>query len=147
MKKQAYTLIALLALVGGMAVAAQAQMGNHTEMVATIPFKFNVGNQAMPAGEYLVSQVNPASSLTVLQLRSRDGKAAAMIQMNTIVATSRTMRAVLNFNRYGNQYFFAQAWVPGSNGLAALKGRAERAAQKELAGIKTQTDSVALRTK
>jgi hypothetical protein len=147
MKKQAYTLIALLVLLGGMAVAAQAQMGNHTELVATIPFEFNVGNKAMPAGEYLVSQMNPASSLTVLQLRSRDGKAAAMIQMNTIIATSRTIRAVLNFNRYGNHYFFAQAWMPGSNGLAALKGRAERAAQKELAGVKAQTDSEALRTR
>jgi hypothetical protein len=147
MKKQAYTMIAMIVLVGSMAVAAQAQMGNHTELVATIPFEFNVGNKAMPAGEYVVSQMNPTSSLTVLQLRSRDGKAAAMIQMNTIITNSRTLKAVLNFNRYGNQYFFAQAWMPGSNGLAALKGRAERVAQKELAGIKAQTDSVALRTR
>jgi hypothetical protein len=147
MKKQAYTLIALLVLVGGLAVAAQAQMGNYTELVATIPFEFNVGDKAMPAGEYLVSQVNPASSLTVLQLRSRDGKAAAMIQMNPIMARSRTAKAVLNFHRYGNQIFFAQAWVPGSGGLAAQKSNAERAAQKQLAGIKAQTKSVALRTR
>jgi hypothetical protein len=146
MKKQAYTMIALFVLVSSMAVAAQAQMGNHTELVATIPFEFNVGDKVMPAGEYLVSQINPASSLTVLQLRSRDGKAAAMIQMNTI-ARSVSNAAKLNFNRYGSQHYFAQAWMPGNDGLAAAKSKAERGAQKELAGIKPKTESVALRTR
>lgn len=145
MKKQAYTMIALLVLVGGMAVAAQAQRGNHTELLANIPFEFNVGDKTMPAGEYLVSQINPASSLAVLQLRSSDGKALAMIQMNAV--RSRDERARLNFNRYGGQYFFAQAWMPGNDGLVGMKSKTERGLLKEMAGIKAQLESVALRTR
>ena len=61
MKKQAYTMIALLVLVGSMAVAAQAQTSGHTKLISNIPFEFNVGNTTLPAGEYTVAQVNPAS--------------------------------------------------------------------------------------
>jgi hypothetical protein len=54
--------------------------------------------------------------------------------------------ALLIFNRYGSQYFFAEAWVDGNNtGLQALRSRAERVAQRELAGIKPATDTVALK--
>jgi len=37
MKKTAYTMIALLVLIGGMAVAAQAQTGSRTQLIAKIP--------------------------------------------------------------------------------------------------------------
>ena len=52
MKKQAYTMIAMIVLVGSMAVAAQAQTSGRTRMIANIPFEFSVGNQTLPAGEY-----------------------------------------------------------------------------------------------
>ena len=61
MKKQAYTMIAMIVLVGSMAVAAQAQTSGHARLIANIPFQFKVGNKTLPAGEYTVAQVNPAS--------------------------------------------------------------------------------------
>src|SRR5207302_2558016 len=85
MKKQAYTLIALLVLVGSMAVAARAQGGSRTQLVATIPFEFSIGDKTMPAGEYTVRQVNPSSDRAVLQLRSQDGKASAIVEMNALI--------------------------------------------------------------
>ena len=144
MKKQAYTMIAMIVLVGSLAVAAQAQTSGRTQLVASIPFEFSVGNRTLPAGEYTVRQVNPASDHAVLQLRSRDGRASAMVQMDSVMGKAQES-AKLIFNRYGNKYFFAQAWVDGENsGLQASKSRAERATGRELAGIKMATESVAL---
>jgi hypothetical protein len=147
MKKQAYTMIAMIVLLGSMAVAAQAQSSSRTQLIANIPFDFSVGNKTLPAGGYTVAQVNPASDHAVLQLRSKDGRAAAMVQMTSVIGKARES-AKLVFNRCGDHYFFAQAWVDGDNtGLQAPKSRAERAAEGELAGLKAKTESVALRNR
>jgi len=143
MKKQAYTMIALIVLVGSMAVAAQAQTSSRT-LIANIPFQFSVGDKTLPAGEYRVRQLNPDSDLAVVQIRSEDGENSAVVHMMTVTGKAQES-AKLIFNRYGNHYFFAQAWVDGeSSGLQAPKARAERATKRELAGIKMATESVAL---
>jgi hypothetical protein len=147
MKKQAYTLIATIILVGSMAIAAKAQASGNTQINANIPFEFSVGNKTLPAGEYVVSQVNTAVNPGVLAFRSRDDSSRALIQMNSVVGKAQE-NATLMFHRYGNKYFFAQAWVIGENsGLQAPKSRAERTAERELAGIKTKSETIALRTR
>ena len=144
MKRQAYTMIAMIVLVGSMAVAARAQTSGRTQLVADIPFQFSAGNQTLPAGEYTVLAVNADSSNVALKIQSRDGKSSALVQMITVTGKTQES-AKLIFNRYGNHYFFAQAWVDGENGgLQAPKARSERAAERELAGIKMATESVAL---
>jgi len=56
--------------------------------------------------------------------------------------------AKLIFRRYHNQYFFAQAWIDGSNnGMQAPRSKAERAAESELAGLQPKTETVALRAR
>ena len=142
--KKAYTMIALMVLFGSMAVAAQAQTGGRTQLVASIPFQFNIGNQAMPAGEYTVSQVNPSSDRVVLQLRSKDGKCTAMIQMNNVIGKGNES-ARLVFNRNGSKSYFAEAWTSDANGLQASKSKAERMERQELAGIRPSSERVALR--
>jgi len=147
MKKQAYTMIALLVLVGSMAVAAQAQTSGRTQLIANIPFQFNVGTKTLPAGEYSVRQVNPDSDCGVLLLSSRDGNASAMIQVDSVIGKAQET-AKLTFHRYGNKYFFAQAWIDGDNtGMQAPKSKAERAAESELAGLQSKTETVALRAR
>ena len=147
MKKQAYTMIALLVLVGSMAVAAQAQTSGRTQLIAHIPFQFNVGKTALPAGEYSVRQVNPDSDCGVLLLSSRDGNASAMIQVGSVIGKAPET-AKLTFHRYGNKYFFAQAWIDGDNtGMQAPRSKAERAAESELAGLQPKTATVALRAR
>ena len=146
MKKQAYTKIALLALVGSMAVAAQAQTSGRTQLIAQIPFQFNVGNKTLPAGEYSVSQVNPDSGGALL-IRSKDGNASVMIQVGSVIGKAQ-VSAKLTFHRYGNKYFFAQAWIDGDNtGMQAARSKAERAAESELAGLQPKTETVALRAR
>ena len=146
MKKQAYTMIAMVVLVGSMAVAAKAQTSGRAQLIANIPFEFKVGDKTLPAGEYIVRQVNPSSDRAVLQLRSKDGKSSAMVQMNSAIDRAKSDEmASLIFNRYGNLYFFAQAWMPGNDGLAVAKSATEKSAGKEIAGIKSQTETVALK--
>ena len=147
MKKQAYTMIALLVLVGSMAVAAQAQTSGRRQLIANIPFQFNVGNTTLPAGEYSVRLVNPNSDHAVLQLRDRVGNAGAIIQVDSVIGKAQES-AKLTFHRYGNKYFFAQAWIDGDNtGMQAPKSKAERAAESELAGLQSKTETVALRAR
>ena len=147
MKKQAYTMIALLVLVGSMAVAAQAQTSGRRQLIANIPFQFNVGNKTLPAGEYSVRQVNPDSDCGVLLLSSRDGNASAMIQVVSVIGKAPET-AKLTFHRYGNKYFFAQGWIGGDNtGMQAPKSKSERAAESELAGLQSKTETVALRAR
>jgi hypothetical protein len=143
MKRQAYTVIALVVLIGSMALAAQAQSVGRT-MFANIPFDFSVGNKKLPADEYSIVQVNPASDRAVLQLKSKDGKTSAMVQMSaTIGRAEQTARLV--FNRYGDNYFFAQAWIDGDgNGLQAPTPRSERTIVSEVAGAKAHAEVISL---
>ena len=147
MRKQTYTMIAMIVLVGSMAVAAQAQTSGRAQLIANIPFEFGVGSKTLPAGEYTVRQVNPASDQAVLQLRSKDGSASAMVQMGSVIGKAQDSPKLI-FNRYGDQHFFAEAWVDGENtGLQAPRSAVERAAERELAGIKAKSESIALRRK
>lgn len=145
MKRQTYTVIAMIVLVGSMAVAAQAQNNGRLRLTADIPFEFNVGDQTMPAGKYTVSQINPASDRVALQLRNQSGRASVILQMNAVIGRAPES-AKLIFNRYGNRYFLAQAWVDGENtGLQAPTSRVERVVRRELAGIKATAETVALK--
>jgi hypothetical protein len=148
MKKQAYmiaTMIVLLTVAG--LSTAKAQTSHAAELRANIPFEFNVGNKTLPAGEYAVRCVNPASDLKVLQLRSSDGGASVLVQTNSVIGKSQE-NAKLVFNRYGDHYFFAQAWLPADNiGMQALKSRNEKQSKRELASARTSREVVAITTR
>ena len=147
MKRQAYTMIALIVLVGSMAIAAKAQIGGRTQFVANIPFQFSVGNSTLPAGEYVISKVNPTVDPGVLAFRSIDGSCHALIQMNSAQGKAQES-AKLIFHRYGNKYLFAQAWIDGDNtGMQAPTSKAEHAAESKIAGLQPKTETVALRAR
>jgi hypothetical protein len=88
MKKHINQLVAFLVLTGSMAVVAQAQTTGRLHLRATIPFEFNVGQKTMPAGEYTITQINPSSDRTVLQLRRSDGRSTTLVQMNNVIGTA-----------------------------------------------------------
>ena len=116
------------------AVTAEAQMFGTQRMRAQIPFAFNVGDKSLPAGEYTIAVLNPASARKVLQIRSTDGRLSAIIQTNERNGNAPE-EAKLVFNRYGDRYFFAQAQMSGdSTTLAAVKSNAERNTEQAAAG-------------
>jgi hypothetical protein len=147
MKKQAYTIATMIVLmiVAGLSTA-RAQTSGTTQFTANIPFEFRIGNQTMPAGEYTVRCTNPASDVKVLQLRSGDRRASVMVRTNSVIGKTLT-DAKLVFNRYGNHYFFAQAWLPADNiGMQVPKSRSEKQIARELAtGMLKEPVTIAVR--
>jgi len=118
------TLIAVLVTLS--ASAAHAQTNNPQRVVAQIPFAFHVGKTNLPAGKYTISVLNPSSDRTVLQIRSVDGHASAMILTNTLNSNPAD-NAKLVFERYDDNYFFSEAQMAGeSTSFAALHSNAER---------------------
>ena len=140
MRKQSYTMIAVVGLFGCLTVSANAQCGS-IPLIAKIPFQFSTGKATLPAGEYVVKCLDPNRKQLVVQ--STDGKAAAVVPM--ILASGRSQKeARLVFHRYGRRYFFFQAWAGGSNGLELPTTYAESAAARELAGIEPKRETIAL---
>lgn len=148
MKKQAYAIVIMIMLMIGVGIStAQAQSSGSARLIAKVPFAFNVGNKTLPAGEYTVSCANPASDLKVLHLRSTDGSTNVMVSTSSVIGKMQE-NAKLIFNRYGDRYFFAQAWLPADQiGLQAPKSKHERAIAGEVAAIERKTETVALKTR
>ncbi len=106
--------------------AAEAQTSSQQRVIAKIPFAFSAGKTNLPAGKYVFTVVNPASDRTVLQIRSVDGRASAMILTNTVKGIV-TENAKLVFERYDERYCFIQAQMAGeATGFEALWSRSER---------------------
>ncbi len=143
MKKQLYmvvTIIALITVAGLSSVKAQTSLS----LKANIPFAFSVGNKTMPAGEYIVRCTNPSSDLKVLQILSSDGHQSALVRTNSVSSKFQD-NAKLMFNRYGDQYFLAQAWLPADSiGMQAPVSRSEKHVARELAANKQTRETVAV---
>jgi hypothetical protein len=133
MKKYLSLTIAIMMFVAVAAIAAEAQVSGTQRLRARIPFAFNVGAKSLPAGEYTITVLNPASDRKVLQIRSSDGRVSAIIQTNELNVNAPEQPKLV-FNRYGDHYFFAQAQMAGDSiTLAALKSNAERNAEHAIA--------------
>ena len=141
MRKQTYTIIAVIMLVAlGALSTAKAQNNGKPQLIANIPFAFSVGDKTMPAGEYIVQCVNTDSPTKVLQVRSKNGDHSAMVRTNSVIGKIEDS-ARLVFYHYGDQYFFAQAWLPADNtGMQAPRSRTEKA--RELSREKRTTEVV-----
>ncbi len=143
MKKQAYTIATMILLftVAGLS-SARAQSNSAQQIRAHIPFAFNVGEKSFPAGEYTVVCTNTASDRKVLQLRGTNG--SILVQTNSIIGKT-SEEAKLVFNRYGDRYYFSQAWLTADDtGMQVSRSRSEKATAKEMASIRRATEMVAL---
>ena len=133
MKKLSYIPIAIVILTGVLSVNTHAQTSSAQRVFANIPFAFNVGNVSLPAGRYTITVVNPSSDRKILQIRSANGRASAMV-MTTVITTNASDDAKLVFDRYGDRYFFSRAQMAGDiTSLAAVKSSAEKAERRAVA--------------
>jgi hypothetical protein len=141
MKRQVYTttiLILFVVLIGVTRTDAQ------TRLTANVPFNFNVGGKILPAGHYSISFINTSSDKRVLQLVRSEGGAAILIQTTDVVGKPDET-AKLEFNRYGNQYFFAQVWLPSDGiGMQARKSEQEKRIARQLIPLRLSRETVAL---
>lgn len=126
MKKLLYTVMMIVVVATLFANAAQAQTSSQQRVIAKIPFAFTVGKTNLPAGKYTFTVVNPTSDRKVLQIRSVDGRASAMILTNTVKGIV-TENAKLVFERYDERYCFTQAQMAGeATSFEALWSKSER---------------------
>ncbi len=136
MRKEVTRVLAMLALTVAVtlmtsATSTHAQSGT---IVASIPFEFNVGDKALPAGQYSVRRATANGN--VLAIQNRDAGRAAMRLTNSIRAGKVPENAKLVFHRYGPRYFLAEVWSSGeSTGRQLLKSNEERTIESQLAAV------------
>jgi hypothetical protein len=74
---------------------------------ANVPFAFHVGEKVFPAGRYTVD-VFPSNLLLV---RMADSSQSTAILTSSAGSVTKSTKATLVFNRYGDQYFLFQVWT------------------------------------
>ena len=92
------------------------------DVVADIPFPFNVAGHTLPAGHYIVSPVNGYA------LRIHESMGAGLfVQMHAAQRSESDNSGKLVFHRYEGTYFLSQVWTTGNDrGREVFPSRAER---------------------
>lgn len=123
---QFFLTLALL-LIGGL-TAAQAQMDSDTIIDANIPFQFVVGRTTLPAGKYVIRQIDDAeTSSNVLEIRSANNKIVTLFDTENASLNQDAKKTEISFDKIGDQYFLSQIFVEGENyGVQAIESKMER---------------------
>jgi hypothetical protein len=113
------------ALLGlGLFFAISGVQAQENGIKANVPFDFVVGNQVLPAGEYLVTAQGAANQ--AILIRSTDSKSAAMTIAFSCASASPSKDTKLVFHTLGGRYFLSQVWAQGySQGRELRKSSAE----------------------
>ena len=93
-----------------LAAAAQAQT---TNVKASIPFDFVVGDHAYSAGEYTIKSMSDNGR--VIQIGTSQQPAQGMALSNSCASNAPAATPKLVFHRLGEHYFLYQAWTEGNN--------------------------------
>jgi len=118
-----------LATLGLAALAAGPAFAMAPETVVVhVPFAFVVSNVTLPAGDY---RIGPASDLenNVLEIRSADGRHAALVLTEVAPGERRGAPPKLVFDRYGDKDFLRAVELPEAAGadLSATRSEIEAA--------------------
>jgi hypothetical protein len=113
------------ALLGlGLLFAVSGVQAQENGVKADIPFDFTVGNQVLPAGEYLVTAQGSANQ--AILIRSTDSKSAAMKTTFSCASANPSKGTKLVFHTLGGRYFLWQVWAQDySQGRELPKSSAE----------------------
>jgi hypothetical protein len=103
MKKYARILFAVTFLFG-LGVAANAE--TRAEVVVTVPFKFVVRGQTLPAGTYTVKRISD-EPFDVLMLTSKDSGTSVFVNPNEMEGASDN-KPTVGFHTVGEQHFLSK---------------------------------------
>ena len=107
MKNVRSILFALTVLL--LATAAQAQT---TNVKASIPFDFVVGDHAYSAGDYTVKSLSQVSA--AIRIDNADESEKGMTLSNACQKAQPAAQTILVFQRLGDNYFLYQIWTEGN---------------------------------
>jgi hypothetical protein len=108
MKNLRSILLALTVLL--LATAAQAQT---TNVKASIPFDFVVGDHAYSAGEYTVKSMSDNG--VAIRIDNADESEKGITLSNACEKAHPATQTILVFQRLGDNYFLSQVWTEGSS--------------------------------
>jgi hypothetical protein len=108
MKNLRSILLALTVLL--LATAAQAQT---TDVKASIPFDFVVGNHSYSAGEYTVKSM--AIDSAAIRIDNADESEKGITLSSACEKLRPATQTTLVFQRLGNNYFLYQIWTEGNS--------------------------------
>jgi hypothetical protein len=124
-------IVMLLALAGMLAIPAVYAQDSH-RVIADIPFAFTVNHQALPAGEY---EVSDGAAYGTVVIQSKDREHSVITVANSAIDNDRSLPGKLVFQRYGNRYFLHEVFSPGvSIGREIPRAKAEREMASNHAG-------------
>ena len=119
-------LLVLTTLFGAIACSSlEAQT-----LEAKIPFAFNVGATAMPAGEYRIHYSNH-----IMTMQSKTDYRTVNVLVLPKSRSSQKKEGVLEFRCYGNARFFSGIWAPNSS---SGEGLVQSSRERELASRSAQ---------
>jgi hypothetical protein len=127
MKQHTIVRAILCGLLGLAAVPCHAQTGG---VKVNVPFRFQVSDQILPQGEYLISSTKD----TVFVQNSR-GQTVAMVLSNAVSGRAVGKTGEVVFQCYNQHCFLSELWSPAQYaGRQLLKSRREvELAKKETA--------------
>lgn len=101
-------------------------------LVVHIPFAFSVSDETLPPGDYRLHPLSDADR-HVLEVRSADGRHAAVVFSEDAPAASRTAKPELVFDRYGQMEFLHAIQLPEATGAILKPSRSEVQAARAVA--------------
>jgi len=94
---------------------AAAQLAPTERIVMQVPFKFTVGNVAIPGGEIIVQTADEKGSL--LLVRNRDARVAVFTMPASARAGQAAPVTAMVFHKYGDRYFLTGLRVADSTAV------------------------------
>jgi hypothetical protein len=135
------TIVVLASIFALLICAVVATAGPTIRIKAEVPFNFYVGEERLPAGNYIF-EMRPigfgASSSSAVAVYYPDGTIFTMIPTMPAGYDYHSSEAQLHFRRYGNAYFLAK--VEASQAGASL--RTAKAEREYMASTKISQDVV-----
>ena len=101
-----------ISILFALLLAISAAHAQTPALQAAIPFNFVVGNRALPAGEYTLSNTW-LTSANLISLRNLDAPITSIAATNPCSVNQVPKTSKLVFHRIGNEYFLYQIWVEG----------------------------------
>ena len=128
MKKQFAIAVGLLVA----AMAAGPCFAQRTTSKANIPFAFQVANQTIPVGEYLILTDTNQRAQTI---RRTFSSASVIVLTDSVVdAKNKGSEPKLVFHKYGDNYFLSEIWTGQAEGRRLLASKREKELARETPG-------------
>ena len=121
MKKQAFAVAVGLLF----ALAASVCHAQRPVLSVNVPFAFQVGDKALPAGDYQVQSMTAGDGQCV-SIRQKDGGALTIVSTMALDSRNARPEPELVFHQYGNSYFLSQIWTGAAQGRQLLESEREK---------------------